>query len=413
VSGLVVDALLLGLAAVAVAALGRSRARLHDAVKRASVAEGAIAVLSRGQAQAQHELEFLSRFVREFPHLTRDMHTTLGQRDIARLMLNVVRRTFQPSRVLVLRRHERPMEDGSSVIRFVVAAATADAPLQPGMEAPELDAELQAAVAGQAVVSRREHGGAGQPGRPPAAPSGLEFDLAAPIVFGEETLGLIVLCKPARITEDGKAALRLIAQAGAQALHSAAAYRRVQNTANMDGLTGVFNKRHMTQVLAEMVVEAGQRQGPLSIFMFDVDNFKHYNDANGHVEGDQILKDLARMVRDHVRQEDVFGRFGGEEFLLILPRTPLAAGLAVAEKVRSIIASHPFAFRERQPLGRVSVSGGVAEFPGDALDSTHLLRAADEALYAAKHAGRDRVLPAERRELGGPPVEPTGEPARP
>jgi diguanylate cyclase (GGDEF)-like protein len=395
------------LAFVAVAtstwAFRRMCARLGAALERASAAERELGLLSRSQIHAQQELEFLSRFVREFPHMTRDLHTSLGQRDIARLVLNLATRAFQPRRALVLRRHLRLAETGDSVSRFVVAAATPDAPLQPGAEVPDIGADLEGAVAGQAVVSRRDVGGSAQPG--------LEFDLAAPIVFGEETLGLIVLCQPVRATEEARAALRLIAQAGAQALHNAAAYRQAQTTANLDGLTGVFNKRHLTQILGEMVVEAGRHRDPVSVFLFDVDHFKHYNDANGHVEGDQLLKELGRLVQDHVRQEDVFGRFGGEEFLLILPRTPLAVGLAVAEKVRGLIATHPFAFSAGQPLGRVSVSGGVAECPGDALDSTRLLKAADEALYAAKRAGRNQVLPAERREMGGPPLEPKGEEA--
>jgi diguanylate cyclase (GGDEF)-like protein len=399
------------LAAVAAAGLiasaRRAHARLREALDRAAAAERELATLSRDQVQAQLGLDFLSRFVREFPHMTRDMHTTQGQRDIARLVLNLVTRTFQPSRALVLRRHLHLGEEGQSVSRYVVAAATSDSPLQPGSEVPELGPDLELAVCGHGVACRREHGGA-----PASARPGLEFDLAAPIVFGEETLGLIALSNPVRAGEDAKAALRLIAQSGAQALHSAAAYRRVQNTANLDGLTGVFNKRHMTQVLAEMVIATGRTQGALSVFMFDVDHFKHFNDAHGHVEGDHLLKELARLVRNHIRQEDVFGRFGGEEFLLILPRTPLAAALGVADKLRARIADHKFPHSDRQPLGLLSVSGGVAEFPGDALDSSHLLRAADEALYAAKRGGRNRVLAAERRELGGPPLEPGGQPSR-
>jgi diguanylate cyclase (GGDEF)-like protein len=396
------------LALVAVVALGagawivgRSVREAKAAHDRAGAAERERALLARGQLHAQQELEFLRHFVREFPHLTRDLHTGLGQRDIARLVLNVVSRAFQPRRALVLRRHIRLAEGGGSLVRFVAAAATSDAPFQPGAEVPDIGAELEGAVAGQAVVSRRDNLG--------ASPPGLEFDLAAPIVFGEETLGLILLCQPVRATEDARSALRLIAQAGAQALHNAAVYRQAQTTANLDGLTGVFNKRHLTQILAETVVEAGRQRGPVSAFLFDVDHFKHFNDANGHVEGDQLLKELARLVGDHVRQEDVFGRFGGEEFLLILPRTPLAGGLAVAEKIRGLIAAHPFRFREGQPLGCVSVSGGVAECPGDALDSARLLKAADDALYAAKRAGRNRVLPVERRDLGGPPVDASGE----
>lgn len=383
--------------AVAVGFRHLSRAS-REARDRAFAAEQAVAALSRSQAQAQQELDFLSRFVREFPHLTRDLHATPSQRDICRLVLKVVMRTLQPARAVVLRRHVRQPEGGPAQTRFLAVAASPEGFVRPGAEVGVPGTVLELALAGQTVVSRRDQGPTGA-----AAPAGIDYDLVAPLVFGEETLGLVALGGPARSSDDAKAALRLIAQVGAQALHSAAAYQQVQTAANLDGLTGVLNKRHLTRLLGELLVECGRRQGCLSVFLFDVDNFKHYNDVNGHLEGDQLLRELAGLVRDNVRQEDVFGRFGGEEFLVVLPGTPLEAGLAVAEKLRGLVAAHPFAFGERQPLGRVSISGGVAEFPNDALDSLHLVKAADAALYAAKHSGRNRVLPAERRDLSGPP----------
>ena len=398
-------ALLVTTTAIAVAVAARAHARLRDALQRAGAAEREIASLGRRQAHTEHELDFLSRFVREFPRLTRTLHTTLRQREVPQLLLNVVTRTFEPRWTVVLRRHQTRLGDGRIVSRFIVAATSPEAPVKAGAEVKESTPELDRAVADQTLVSRREVPVGAMAPRPHAGAPGLDCDLVAPMVFGEETLGVIGLSQPARASEDAKAALRLIAQAGAQALYASAAYQQVKTSANLDGLTGIFNKSHMTQALGEMVVETARRQAALSVFLFDVDNFKHYNDANGHVEGDQLLKELARLVQEHVRQEDVFGRFGGEEFLLILPATPLAAGLAVAEKVRGLIASHPFSFRERQPLGRVSVSGGVAEYPAVARDSTHLLKAADEALYVAKRAGRNQVLPAEPRYLGGPPIE--------
>jgi diguanylate cyclase (GGDEF)-like protein len=115
--------------------------------------------------------------------------------------------------------------------------------------------------------------------------------------------------------------------------------------------------------------------------------------------GDQILRELTRLVSETIRKDDIFGRFGGEEFLILFPQTPLAQALAVAEKIRGAIESHPFSFACNQPLGFVSVSGGVAECPRDGLDSTRLLAAADEALYRAKHGGRNRVFAAERFDL--------------
>src|SRR5262245_50789483 len=181
----------------------------------------------------------------------------------------------------------------------------------------------------------------------------------------------------------------------------------------MDGLTRVFNKRHMEQQLFELIyrtacaaydqrdTSAAQASEALSIFLFDIDNFKHYNDSNGHLAGDKLLQELSRLVQENIREDDIFGRFGGEEFLLILPRTNLAQGLAAANKIRGVIAAHKFPFAERQPLGSISVSGGVAEYPYDGMDAVSLLKAADQALYEAKRQGRNRILAASGPETAG------------
>jgi diguanylate cyclase (GGDEF)-like protein len=173
----------------------------------------------------------------------------------------------------------------------------------------------------------------------------------------------------------------------------------------MDGLTRVYNKKHLEQTLNELIYRAacaaydqrGASTGPgqvLSVFLFDIDNFKNYNDTNGHLAGDKLLQELAGLVNEAVRKDDVFGRFGGEEFLLIMPHTNASQALQAAEKIRALLASHPFAFAERQPLQIISISGGVGEYPMHGLDAAGLLHAADEALYEAKRSGRNRVLPA-------------------
>jgi diguanylate cyclase (GGDEF)-like protein len=224
-------------------------------------------------------------------------------------------------------------------------------------------------------------------------------------VFDQDTLGVIVVARPRR-SGDPKAALRLVAQTGAQALHTAAQLSRMKTTAEMDGLTRIYNKKHMEQSLNEFVYRAacaaydqraaGQAQPAqsLSVFLFDIDNFKHYNDTNGHLAGDKLLQQLAGLVSDAVRKDDVFGRFGGEEFLLVLPHTSATQAMAAAEKIRTLLANHPFPFADKQPLGSMSISGGVAEYPRHGLDAAGLLHAADEALYEAKRSGRNRVLPA-------------------
>ena len=229
---------------------------------------------------------------------------------------------------------------------------------------------------------------------------GFEPDFVAPMVFDDETLGVIAVASPGSQSENVRAVLRLIAQAGAQALHHAAAFIQMKIHADLDGLTGIFNKRQMTQTLGEMVASAGG--APLALFLFDIDHFKNYNDANGHVAGDRLLQALARRVQQSIRKDDVFGRFGGDELLLILPDTPLSQALVVADKIRAAIAEDDFPFAARQPLGVVSVSGGVAHYPADASDAVNLLRAADGALYEAKRLGRNRVLAASPQYLSSP-----------
>ena len=180
----------------------------------------------------------------------------------------------------------------------------------------------------------------------------------------------------------------------------------MKTTAEMDGLTRIYNKKHLEQTLNEFIYRAacaaydqraagGATPGQaLSVFLFDIDNFKNYNDTNGHLAGDKLLQELAGLVNEAVRKDDIFGRFGGEEFLLIMPHTVSSQALAAAEKIRALLAAHPFAFADKQPLKMISISGGVAEYPLHGLDKDSLLHAADDALYEAKRAGRNRVLPA-------------------
>ncbi|MDX1632587.1 MAG: GGDEF domain-containing protein, partial [Thermoanaerobaculia bacterium] len=174
--------------------------------------------------------------------------------------------------------------------------------------------------------------------------------------------------------------------------HSLERYYTVRNAANLDGLTGILNKRAISHRLSEEIFEAESEGKPLSVFLFDIDNFKHYNDSHGHVAGDELLRELAALVRANTRREHLFGRFGGEEFLIVFQGSESRSALIAAENIRRRINEHPFEHAEEQPLGRVSVSGGVATFPTHGTSSTVLLRKADAALYEAKESGRDQVF---------------------
>jgi diguanylate cyclase len=125
--------------------------------------------------------------------------------------------------------------------------------------------------------------------------------------------------------------------------------------------------------------------------MLDVDNFKMFNDTFGHPSGDEVLRQLARVLADTRRANDVVARYGGEEFAVILVDTPKFTAAKVAERVRERVNAHDFSDAAPK-AGKLSVSIGVATFPDDGADAEALVRAADTALYAAKRAGRNRVV---------------------
>ena len=138
----------------------------------------------------------------------------------------------------------------------------------------------------------------------------------------------------------------------------------------------------------------------MSVFIFDIDHFKKYNDTQGHLAGDEVLRSVARVLEQSLRPGDIPCRYGGEEFLVAMPDTDKAAALRAADRIREAIASHPFPHAESQPLKRLTISGGVSALRTDGLDSTELIRHADQALYQAKAAGRNRVLPYRGIEIG-------------
>lgn len=189
--------------------------------------------------------------------------------------------------------------------------------------------------------------------------------------------------------------IQMIAALGAITWNNLTSYRDVKVAADIDELTGIYNKRALKFRLSELVYGARQHGSRVGVFLFDIDHFKSYNDQNGHIAGDQALRVLAQLVRDSVRADDIFGRFGGEEFLLIMPGRSPAQAMSAATNIRLRIERYDFPFGDAQPMGRVTISGGVATFPDDAQDAVELLLAADSALYRAKQRGRNKVFRAE------------------
>jgi len=159
----------------------------------------------------------------------------------------------------------------------------------------------------------------------------------------------------------------------------------------VDALTQIANARYFNEFLEREVLRTVRHGRPLSLVLFDIDRFKSVNDQLGHLGGDFTLRELAACVKKVVRREDLFARYGGEEFALVLIETSLEDAVQAAERYRQLVEAHPFRFDEK--VFHLTISAGIAECPLDGTATPReLMRRADENLYAAKRAGRNRVV---------------------
>jgi diguanylate cyclase (GGDEF)-like protein len=179
--------------------------------------------------------------------------------------------------------------------------------------------------------------------------------------------------------------LTLYANHTAVAMENAKLYEDLRRLAVSDSLTGLFNRRHFWQALERELARAQRYTRPLSLILLDVDGFKKYNDAYGHLAGDETLRELGKLLGRLIRRTDVLARYGGDEFVLVMSDTDRAGAIEVADKIGKAVAAHRF------PHGSVTVSLGVAAFPEDAPGDKSLVETADAFLYAAKQGGRNTL----------------------
>ena len=173
------------------------------------------------------------------------------------------------------------------------------------------------------------------------------------------------------------------------AFENARLYREAQELAVTDGLTRLMLRRPLMERLDQELKRAAEQDAPFSLVMLDIDHFKAVNDTYGHPAGDLVLRETAAIVKRSVRDVDVCGRYGGEEFVVLLPQTPLDGARLVAERIREAVATRGFELRGERRI--VTVSLGVATAPAHGREARALIGAADEALYQSKQNGRDRV----------------------
>ena len=167
--------------------------------------------------------------------------------------------------------------------------------------------------------------------------------------------------------------------------------KKLENLANEDGLTGVYNHRFFYDALEEKVIISKKDNSPISMIFIDIDYFKHYNDLYGHQKGDEILKAIGLILKNSVRKNDIVARYGGEEFAIILPDTSEKDAVTIAENIRRKVEKTYFEGEENQPNGKLTVSIGASVYPDKAKNSIELIKSADDALYRAKFFNKNRV----------------------
>lgn len=232
------------------------------------------------------------------------------------------------------------------------------------------------------------------------APSGVDegrtvWALGLPLWRLHERIGLLIVRAPdlsadqhpALLAEAGTLSVQLIFAMAKAKLH-----RELDRRSRTDGLTGLARRGAFDDRLKEEVARARSFRSTFSILMIDVDHFKRLNDTYGHQVGDEVLKTVAQRIRESVYETDVVARFGGEEFVCLLPRSDPAGLKVKADQIRQRVASQAFIIGLESVT--VTISIGIAHFPRDGETGEALMAAADRALYAAKHGGRNCVVEA-------------------
>jgi len=375
--------------------LRREMERLGGEVSRL---ESQVREQTRIAAKLRGEQRSLTNLSRALPTLVRELNgSDLDPQDIPRHLFDLAEKIFEPQQLLLFL--VRSPGDENQDLREVYlrdqrglgdvpAAATR---IRIGEGKVGWVAETKAEMVEEDWLNLSRTEGRSLEDNHPA----FHLTLVGPLVHhakGDHLIGVLCIGNPATRPRDEKLVLQMITNLGAIAYRNVRNSRALQQQANHDGLTDLLNRRHFMVLLGDLIFAAERRAQSLAVFMFDIDHFKRYNDSNGHQAGDEILRGVADVIRRGLRTQDIACRYGGEEFLVAMPLTDGSQALQAAERIREAIASHPFAHRETQPDGLLTISGGVAVFPQDGQSSTDLIRRADQSLYKAKAAGRNRVV---------------------
>jgi len=217
--------------------------------------------------------------------------------------------------------------------------------------------------------------------------------LGVPLLTENNLIGLLAVAsyKPYMFDNTDKLLMEQIGQQAVLSIQNARHYEEVTRQAKLDSLTGVSNHNHFIEILYQEAEISLSTQSPLSLIMLDIDHFKLYNDTYGHTIGDQVLRLTVQAVESHIKKTDTVGRWGGEEFGVILPNATTTQANMVANRIRRTLSELPLFNVEGNTIPKPTISQGIATIPEHTSDVDELVVIADRALYRAKARGRDQV----------------------
>lgn len=222
---------------------------------------------------------------------------------------------------------------------------------------------------------------------------GIEFMVIIPLVNEKKTIGLFFLAsRVGRDFDFDTASLfTLVGNHVTLIIDKIKLFQKTMRLAITDGLTDLYNTRYFYKTLELEIARTNRYGNPFSLMLFDIDNFKLLNDNYGHQAGDEVLQELARILEAVSRETDTVVRYGGEEFIIILPNTPEEETIFLANRLRNAVEKNTFIVNSKERVN-ITLSGGIASYPKNALDGKSLLNAADVALYSAKAAGKNIIF---------------------
>ena len=217
--------------------------------------------------------------------------------------------------------------------------------------------------------------------------------LGVPLLSDDELIGLLAVTSyaPNAFDESDQLLMEQISQQAVLSIQNARHYEEANKQAKLDSLTGVSNHKHLIEILYEDTDKALAAMMPISLIMLDIDHFKIYNDTYGHMIGDEVLRLTVQAIKSHIKKTDTVGRWGGEEFGIVLPNATITQANMVANRIRRTLSELPLSDVEGQTLPKPTISQGIGTIPDHTTSADELVIIADRALYRAKARGRDQV----------------------